>query len=124
MKILVADDDETIRVLVTRLFARRGDTVEAVRDGAEAIAKLETESFDLVILDLMMPRIDGLGVLSFLAGRDLPSPKVIVMTAASPGIVENVSLDQVVAVVTKPFDIENLMRIADDAISSKQRELS
>jgi CheY-like chemotaxis protein len=118
LKVLVADDDEAIRALVTRLFARRGDTVEPAADGAAAIASLEAGTFDLLILDLMMPRTDGIGVLSYLRGRTAPSPRVIVMTAAVPALTANVPRDQIAALITKPFDIASLLRFADEALAS------
>lgn len=118
MNVLVADDDETIRALVTRLFVRRGDTVQSAQDGTAAIACLDAESFDLLILDLMMPRTDGIGVLAHLATMPPPSPRVIVMTAAVPAMAASVPREQVAALVTKPFDIATLLQIADDAIGT------
>lgn len=117
MKVLVADDDDAIRKLVTRLFERRGDTVENVSDGEEAIGRLSKETFDLLLLDLMMPRTDGLGVLAYLAERRAVSPKVIVMTAAIPSLAASVPRSQVLAVVTKPFELTNLLRIAEEAMT-------
>ncbi|HYI07568.1 MAG TPA: response regulator [Thermoanaerobaculia bacterium] len=119
MKILVADDDETIRALLTRLFVRRGESVEAAVDGAAAIACLETAAYDLLILDLMMPRTDGLGVLAYLRNRAVPSPAVIVITAAVPSLAASVPKDQVAAVVTKPFEITSLIQIAADAVNGQ-----
>lgn len=116
MKILVTDDDEAIRALLTRLFVRRGDTVEVAADGAAAIACLDGATFDLLILDLMMPRTDGLAVLAYLRNRVAPSPVVIVITAAVPSLAASVPKDQVAAVVTKPFEIASLVQIAADAV--------
>lgn len=119
MKVLVADDDEAIRALVTHLFQRRGDQTTAVTDGEAAIARLDDESFDLLVLDLMMPRADGLAVLAHLAARSKPSPQIIVMTAAIPSLAAAVPRDQVAAVVTKPFEISVLLQIANDAVRGK-----
>jgi CheY-like chemotaxis protein len=119
VKVLVADDDEAIRALVTRLFARRGDTVQSASDGAAAIVCLDAENFDLLVLDLMMPRTDGIGVLGHLRARSRPSPQIIVMTAAVPVLTANVPRDQIAALVTKPFDIASLLRIADKAVGTK-----
>jgi CheY-like chemotaxis protein len=114
MKVLVADDDETIRTLVTTLFSRRGDTVQSAADGAEAVELLDDNTFDLLVLDLMMPRLDGLGVLEHLRNRSVPSPRTIVITAGLPTLTDAVPRDEVVAVLSKPFDIQNLLEIADD----------
>lgn len=117
MNVLVADDDDAIRALVSRLFVRRGDRVQAAADGAAAIECLDAEHFDLLLLDLMMPRTDGLGVLAHLRARSAPSPRIIVMTAAVPSLASAVPLDQVAAVVTKPFEIATLLRIADETLA-------
>lgn len=113
MKILVADDDESIRTLIAHLFKRRGDEVQTAIDGVAAIACLDREQFDLLILDLMMPRTDGLGVLDYLRERAAPSPRVIVVSAATPTIAAAVRRDEVVAVISKPFEIAALVELAD-----------
>jgi CheY-like chemotaxis protein len=115
MNVLVADDDETIRALVTMLFSRRGDNVKSAADGAEAVRLLDRNKFDLLVLDLMMPRVDGLAVLAHLRNRSVPAPRTVVITAAVSALTDAVPRDQVVAVLSKPFDIQSLLRIADDA---------
>jgi CheY-like chemotaxis protein len=112
MNVLVVDDDETIRVLLTHLFARRGDRVATARDGADAIARLSEEPFDLLVLDLMMPRVDGVGVLAWLRDRPAPKPRVIMMTAASPSLAAAVPREQIAAMISKPFEISTLLRLA------------
>ena len=115
MNVLVVDDDVAIRTLVSRLFARRGDNVQSAADGEAAIACLEHYEFDLVVLDLMMPRTDGFGVLSYLERRKDPRPRVIVMTAAVPALVQRVPENLVAGVIAKPFDLAALLALVDDA---------
>jgi len=115
MKVLVADDDASIRMLVTRVFARRGDKVQSAVDGEAAIRCLKTQSFDLVVLDLMMPRTDGFGVLAYVATIEGNRPKIIVMTAAVPGLVDKVPSDMVIGVLGKPFDLQSLVTLAEKA---------
>ena len=111
MKVLVVDDDMTIRMLVTKIFVRSGDEVANAADGEEAIEKLACDRFDLILLDLMMPRTDGFGVLQFL--QTLPeAPPAIVMTAAAPALVENLRPFQVAGVVTKPFELTTIVEMA------------
>ncbi|HEV7428282.1 MAG TPA: response regulator [Thermoanaerobaculia bacterium] len=117
MNVLVADDDAAIRTLVTRVFMRRGDNVQSAVDGEAAIACLKAHAFDLIVLDLMMPRTDGFGVLAHLATMDGTRPKIIVMTAAVPGLVDKVPPDIVAGVLGKPFELQTLMRLAEDAFS-------
>jgi len=115
MNVLVVDDDVAIRTLVTRVFTRRGDKVQSAVDGDAAIDCLKHNAFDLVVLDLMMPRTDGFGVLSYLSTLDGSRPQVIVMTAAVPGLVDKVPADKVVGVLGKPFDLQTLVTLAEKA---------
>ncbi|MEA2413672.1 MAG: two-component system, OmpR family, response regulator MprA [Thermoanaerobaculia bacterium] len=115
MKVLVVDDDASIRALVTRVFTRRGDKVRSALDGEAAIACLKAYRFDLVVLDLMMPRTDGFGVLAYLKTLDGNRPKIIVMTAAVPGLVDKVPSDMVAGVLGKPFDLQALVTLAENA---------
>jgi DNA-binding response OmpR family regulator len=119
MNVLVVDDDAPIRALVTRVFTRRGDKVQSAIDGEAAIGCLKAYSFDLVVLDLMMPRTDGFGVLAYLETLDGHRPKIIVMTAAVPGLVDKVPSDMVVGVLGKPFDLQSLVNLAERAFPTR-----
>ena len=119
MKVLVVDDDIAIRTLVTRVFSRRGDKVESAVDGEAAIDCLKHQVFDLVVLDLMMPRTDGFGVLSYLSTLDGTRPKIIVMTAAVPGLVDKVPSEMVVGVLGKPFELDALVTLAENAFPTR-----
>jgi CheY-like chemotaxis protein len=119
MNVLVVDDDAPIRALVTRVFARRGDKVQSAVDGEAAIACLKAHSFDLVVLDLMMPRTDGFGVLAYVETLGGNRPKIIVMTAAVPGLVDKVPSKMVVGVLGKPFDLQSLVHLAERAFPAR-----
>jgi CheY-like chemotaxis protein len=121
-RVLVADDDPAIRTLVSRVFVRRGYDVSSASDGADAIQKLDQEVFDLLVLDLMMPRVDGVGVINHLAARDAPRPAILVMTAAVPDILRRLPRDQVAKVISKPFDLDQLTQYADEAIRESVAE--
>src|SRR5499426_4346363 len=65
-RILVVDDNDDNRYTLTLHLDLEGYTdVETARDGEEAIARLETTAFDLVLLDVMMPKVDGFQVLAW-----------------------------------------------------------
>ena len=84
-KILVVDDDDSIRLMVERVLRRANYEVDAARDGLEAIEKLSRNDYSAILLDLMMPRIDGFGVLDYLEEhRPELEPAVIVMSANLP----------------------------------------
>lgn len=65
-KILVVDDDQYIRELYEEVLKEAGYTVETAVDGEEGLALMQKGGYDLVLLDVMMPKRDGLGVLSAL----------------------------------------------------------
>lgn len=106
---LVVDDDVAIRLLVTRILQRRGFIVDTARDGGEAIEMLASQSYVVILLDLMMPRVDGTSVMKFLAQYDPDQlESVIVMTAFGPSALERFSPPPV-HFLEKPFDVGALV---------------
>ncbi|WP_243030179.1 response regulator transcription factor [Thermus altitudinis] len=80
MRILVVDDEESILVPLEFLLKRAGYEVVLARTGEEALKALEGEAYDLLVLDLMLPGLDGFAVLE--KAKTLPHrPKVLVLTA-------------------------------------------
>lgn len=109
-KVLVVDDDDAIRNMVERVLRREHFEVESARDGFEAIEKLARNDYGTVLLDLMMPRVDGLGVLRFLETKqEAPLPRVIVMTANLQTASETANAQPVFRILPKPFDIHELV---------------
>ena len=109
-KVLVVDDDDAIRTMVERVLQREHFEVESARDGHEAIEKLTRNDYATVLLDLMMPRVDGHGVLRYLE-QEKPGPKpfVIVMTANMQHAADTAAAKPVFRIVSKPFDIRQLV---------------
>ena len=115
---LVVDDDAAIRILVSRILRRQGFVVDAAADGAEAIEALLRKDYSLITLDLMMPRIDGYGVVKYLAEHKPELfNRVIVMTAFGPSALETIC-PPVVRLLHKPFEIDELLREAEEAVAS------
>jgi CheY-like chemotaxis protein len=107
-RILVVDDDDAIRALLTTVLKRRGLRVETARNGMEAVAKLGEGRFSLILLDLMMPLMSGYEVLEYLADESAASrPMVLVLTAGLEARGFDTSL--VVGMMHKPFDVELLV---------------
>ena len=108
--VLVVDDDDAIRTLVERVLRREKYEVESARDGHEAIEKLSRNDYGTILLDLMMPRVDGLGVLRFLeTKRPDVGKSVIVMTANLHGAAEAARAKPAFTVLPKPFELEQLI---------------
>jgi CheY-like chemotaxis protein len=106
--ILIVDDDDAIRTMVERVLRRESFEVESARDGHEAIEKLTRNDYGTILLDLMMPRVDGHGVLRFLETQPTAA-RVIVMTANLQGGSDAVDAKPVFRVLSKPFDIRQLI---------------
>ena len=109
-RILVVDDDDAIRVMVERVLRREKYDVDCARDGYEAIEKLSANDYGTVLLDLMMPRVDGHGVLQFLEkNRPDVARNVIIMTANLPSGSDAAKRQPIFRVLSKPFDIQQLV---------------
>lgn len=78
--ILLVDDDTMIRELFQKLLLDAGFTVDTAADGKEALDKISAGKFDLILLDIMMPKIDGIGVLDTLNLSKKIHPPIIFMT--------------------------------------------
>ena len=82
-KVLLADDDPAIRPLIAAICKRLGFVCDTAEDGEVALEKIRSEEYDLVVVDLMMPKVNGFQVIEVL--RELPRrPAVIVLTAQGP----------------------------------------
>jgi two-component system, OmpR family, response regulator MprA len=117
-RVLVADDDIAIRILISRILERNGFDVDLVPDGAEAIGKILQNDYAVIVLDLMMPRLDGFSVANFLKERrpDLLE-RIIVTTAFAATDAEKIQ-PLIECRVDKPFDIATL---AEKAIAIATR---
>ena len=71
MRILVAEDQPELRRMLVKNLTAAGYTVDGVPDGEEALAYLDAADYDVAVLDIMMPKVDGLTVLRTLRGRTL-----------------------------------------------------
>jgi DNA-binding response OmpR family regulator len=107
-RILVVGDDTAIRTLLMTLMRRRGLAADAAADGGEALQRLKSCRYCVMLLDLMMPHQSGWDVLGEIARWPLDQrPIIIVLTAGS----EPRALDStlVAATVRKPFDVQILV---------------
>jgi class 3 adenylate cyclase/CheY-like chemotaxis protein len=121
-RILVVDDNETNRDMLSRRLEREGYQLEVAADGAECLRRLEEERFDLILLDIIMPGLDGFEVLKCIRANAAWSETAVIMISA---------LDQIESVVRciemgaedylpKPFD-PVLLRARIGAILERKR---
>jgi two-component system, cell cycle response regulator CpdR len=120
-KILIAEDEEALRSLVARAIVAEGHAVEAVPDGAEALAALGRQPFDLLLADIKMPVMDGIA-LALTVARDFPELTILLMTGFADQRERASGLDAIVHdVVTKPFSVADIRTAVADALAAKKR---
>jgi CheY-like chemotaxis protein len=120
-KILVADDDAATRQMLELLLQDEGYEVLLARNGMEVVQQVESQAPDLVLLDLMMPEMDGYEALNALreSGR-LRSMPILVVSARSIPIYQEISKNLgAVEHIVKPFVPEELLVKVREALSSR-----
>lgn len=117
MRVLVIDDDMAIGMLVRLNLQQHGYDVIVKQDGLDGLLVAQRHAVDLIVLDLMMPLVDGFQVLAELKAD--PRTKripVIVLSAVSMAKAQQQAREQgAYAVVTKPFDADRFMNVIHDA---------
>ncbi len=108
-KILIVEDDLSIQALLHDFIREAGHSVVLAADGVEALAKYSEQDFDLVLLDIMLPKIDGYGVCEVIRQKsDVP---IIMLTALDGEENQIRGLDlQADDYITKPFSMPVLLR--------------
>ncbi|BBM58830.1 response regulator transcription factor [Leptotrichia hongkongensis] len=109
MKILLAEDEVDLNNVVTRYLKKNGYSVDSVLDGEEALDYLEYSEYDLVILDIMMPKVDGFEVIKKL--RDKGNHTSVLMLTARDSADDKVKGLDLGAddYIVKPFDFNELL---------------
>ena len=117
-RILVVDDDLAIRVLLQAVLKRMNFSVELAEDGQAGLDKLAKETFELVLLDLMMPRVNGYEFIARVS-EDPPAPKphIIVFTAAGQRGVDKIPVGAICNSILKPFDLEKFIDMISECFS-------
>jgi CheY-like chemotaxis protein len=122
-KILVVDDEESVRSLICRILRDAGHDVEAAKDGREALSRVLERLPDLMVLDLMMPELDGWGVVDELH-RQGRLPPVLMLTARSDYDTFARAVRQgVSAFISKPFRLNDLLSATRRLLEEAGREV-
>src|SRR6266852_5153029 len=120
--LLVVDDNPMNRDMLARRLTRRGYTVTVAEDGYQALAMIEAQQFDLVLLDIMMPGLSGLDVLKTLRQRYAVADLPVIMATAKDQSEDIVAALQLGAndYVTKPLDFPVVLARAETQLSLKR----
>ena len=118
LRFLVVDDNEDIRDVFCRLIERAGHVASTASDGQDAVEVLERETFDVMLLDLTMPRMNGVDVVRWIRAHPDVAPKMrIVVISAWAG--EHRAVLQELGVVTvmpKPLRIQQLTGLIEETL--------
>jgi len=118
-EILVVDDDSSTRRLIAGLLRAQSFAVTEAADGFEALERVEQRPFDLVLVDVWMPRMTGLDLLARLRERST-CPKVVVMTADdTPEVLLRSVREQAFRYVRKPVEPASLLELVREVLTSK-----
>ena len=119
-RVLIVDDDASIRALLGSVLRRRDLIVDEARDGMEALNLLKENSYSVVLLDLLMPKLDGFGVIENI-GSAISTPVVLVITGADRALIRQLDPQKIHGVVNKPFDAEDLATLVVACAEIKSR---
>ena len=120
-RILLVDDDRQTRLKLSRNLESEGYTVGVAQGGRQALDMLESEPFDLIILDILMPEVDGLTVLSQVkatpALRDIPV--VVISAVDEPESIEKCRQLGAAEYLIKPVSAENLIACVSSVLAER-----
>lgn len=118
MKLLLVEDYPSIQDIYQEVFQNAGHHVDLVGDGEQALKKLKHETYDLILLDILLPNVDGLEFLHELKKRSEKMPKILVLSDFDkPSLVEEVKqmgvLDYLIKVEYTPQELVGLLEKYD-----------
>lgn len=118
-RILIADDEEHILEVMMDVLETAGHDVVGVADGAEAVQQFRTKTFDVVLLDVVMPRLDGYHAAQKIRGFPNP-PKVIIVTSRDyDGDKHALQAAGADAYLPKPFANKDLITVVENLLNGK-----
>jgi DNA-binding response OmpR family regulator len=107
---LVVDDDDPIRTMLAKVVERQNLDVDQARDGVEAIERIDENGYSVIVLDMMMPRVDGYGVLQHMQAHHPDKLACTIIASAVPESEIMKRFDMpVYRVHAKPFDMAKLI---------------
>lgn len=116
---LVVDDDDPIRAMLAKVVERQNLEVDTARDGVEAIQRIDANTYSVILLDLMMPRVDGYGVLKHMHAHHPEQLGCTIIASAVPEteILKRFDLP-VFRIHAKPFELGKLIEDIKECVGS------
>ena len=119
-RILIAEDDDLIRWIISNTLAEDGYTVNAVVDGEEAWEALLHDTYDLLVTDSDMPRLTGLNLIQRIRGAGMSLPVIVASGTFSAESVRDYPQLQITAVIPKPFHKLEFLDAVRNILSSQE----
>jgi len=114
---LVADDDPVTRYLIANILGQRRIAFDEAANGYEAVKQLKEHDYTLVFLDLLMPRIDGWGVIDWLRRSKTKTPRIFVITGVKDQTLSVADRELVSGLIYKPLDPNEVDRVVQQSLS-------
>ena len=108
-RVLIVDDDPAIRQILRVLLERDGIQADIAEDGERATTMLRARKYSVVLLDLLMPRLDGHGVIAFMNEQKINTPVIVISAVGDTAIDLDPHLVRVV--MQKPFEARDLRKV-------------
>ena len=116
-RILVVDDESSLRDFVERALNYAGYAVTTAENGQKALEELEKQKFDLLLTDIVMPELDGIA-LTLKAAKEYPHMKILMMSGYANQRQRAHNLDVLAhEVISKPFSLEEIIRKIQDTLA-------
>lgn len=116
-RMLIADDQDGIRLMLAQVFQNLGIEVDTAQDGLSAWQQLEHSSYDLVLLDMNMPHMFGHEVLRNMRNHDIATPVMIMTAFGEKSTIEEVRRLGITAQFEKPFDIYGMIEKVKEVLN-------
>ncbi len=117
--ILIAEDELAVRMFVSRALEHRGHSTVGVEDGGAAVDAMSSESFDLLLTDIVMPVMDGIA-LALKVSSDHPDMPILMMTGYAHERQRAHNLESLIHdVISKPFSLDELCATVEETLKKK-----
>ncbi|MDQ6799310.1 MAG: protein kinase [Acidobacteriota bacterium] len=114
---LIADDDPVTRYLIANILGQRRIAFDEAANGADAVKSLKVHEYTIVFLDLLMPRVDGWGVIDFLRRAKTKPPRIVIITGVKDQTLSVADRELVSGIIYKPLDPAEVDRLVKQTLS-------
>ena len=122
--ILIIEDDVDLQSSLKKYLVRKGFFVDSAYNGSEAVRMISQKDYDIALIDIMLPDINGIEILKKFKQNAIPKTRTIVITGCASLEIAVQSLNlQANAFLLKPVQIADLMKMIDEQFNAQQQEI-